>query len=77
VDPVGPCGRVTVIAWRENVRVAVGSKLVWIAEDSHENVKVRFGDSMSVMAAHKYDVLYGLGLVGVHEGRFLAMVARD
>ena len=77
MDPVDPCGRVTGIAWRENVRVAVGSKLVWIVEDSHENAKVRFGDSMSVMAARRYDVLYDLGLVGVHEGRFLATVARD
>ena len=73
-------GKVIGIARRgmeENVKVVVGSRLVRIAEDSHENVRARFGDSMIVMVVRKCDVLYGLGLVGVHEGCFLATVGRD
>ena len=60
----------------ENVRVVVDSRLVQIAEDSHENV-ARFGDSMIVAVERKCDAPYGLGLVGVHGGRFLATVGRD
>ena len=61
----------------ENVMEAVDSRLVWIAEDSHENVRARFGDSMNVVVVRKCGAPYGLGLVGVHEGRFLATIGRD
>jgi hypothetical protein len=61
----------------EDGREVVDSRLVRIAEDSHENVMARFGNSMNVTVVRKCDVPYGLGLVGVHEGRFLAMVGRD
>ena len=58
----------------ENVRGAVYSRLVWIAGDSHENVRVRLGDSMSVTVVRRCDVPYDLGLVGVHERHSLATV---
>jgi len=79
-DPEGLWDKVIEIAWKgmeENVRVVVDSRLVQFAEDSHENVRAHFEDSMNVVVVRKCDGLWGLGLVGVHEGRFLATVGRD
>ena len=56
---------------------AVDSTLVRIAEDSHENARAHFGDSTDVVVVRKCDAPHGLGLVGVHEGRFLATIGRD
>lgn len=61
----------------ENVMEAVDSRLVRIAEDNHENVRARFGDSMNGVVVRKCGAPYGLGLVDVHEGRFLATIGRD
>jgi hypothetical protein len=61
----------------ENVWIVVDSRLVQFVEDSHENVRARFGGSMNVVVVRRCDAPYGLGLVGVHEGRFLATVGRS
>lgn len=78
VDPVDPWSKVVGIAWKgmeENVE-AVDSRLVRIAQGSYGIGRPRFGDSMSVMAVHRCDVLYDLGPVDVYEERFLATVGR-
>ena len=61
----------------ENVMEAVDSRLLRIAEDSLGNARARSGDSMNVVVVRKCGAPYGLGLVDVHEGGFLATIGRD